>query len=142
MVDNTDEDTVVVTDEARACLGMSRRRITVKHSVGEYVRGQAHTNGMESFWSLLKRGFTGTYHKISPKHLHRYVDEFSGRHNDRPQDTIVQMGNIVRGEVTSVRMFAKIGAYLIWSKVARMPVPTKSISEFAAQGYTIARGPV
>ena len=96
VVNNTDEDSIVVTDEARAYLGMPRRHMTVKHSVGEYVRGQAHTNGMESFWSLLKRGFTGTYHKISPKHLHRYIDEFSGRHNDRPQDTIVQMGNIVR----------------------------------------------
>jgi len=97
VLDRTNEDTIVVTDEARAYLGMPRRHVTVKHSVGEYVRDQAHTNGMESFWSLLKRGFTGTYHKISPKHLHRYVDEFSGRHNDRPQDTIVQMGNLVRG---------------------------------------------
>lgn len=99
VVDNTDNETVVVTDEARAYLSMPRHHVTVKHRVGEYVRGQAHTNGMESFWSLLKRGFTGTYHKISPKHLHRYVDEFSGRHNDRPQDTIRQMGNLVRGAV-------------------------------------------
>ena len=97
VVENTVEHTVVYTDEARAYLGLPRPHETVKHSVGEYVRGQAHTNGMESFWSLLKRGFTGTFHHISPKHLHRYVDEFSGRHNDRPKDTIVQMGNIVRG---------------------------------------------
>lgn len=97
VLDNTVEGTVVFTDEARAYLGLPRPHQTVKHNVGEYVRGQAHTNGMESFWSMLKRGFTGTYHKISPKHLHRYVDEFSGRHNDRPQDTITQMGNLVRG---------------------------------------------
>ena len=97
VVENTAEDAVVYTDDARAYLGLPRPHQTVKHSVGEYVRDQAHTNGMESFWSLLKRGFTGTYHKISPKHLHRYVDEFSGRHNDRPQDTITQMGNLVRG---------------------------------------------
>ena len=45
---------------------------------------------------MLKRGYTGTYHHISPKHLHRYVDEFSGRHNVRPLDTLDQMAAIVR----------------------------------------------
>lgn len=55
----------------------------------------AHTNGMESFWPMLKRGYTGTYHLISPKHLHRYVDEFAGRHNMRPLDTADQMRQVV-----------------------------------------------
>jgi len=62
VTDNTDSDTIVYTDEAKAYRGMPRHHATVKHSVGEYVREQAHTNGMESFWSMLKRGFTGTYH--------------------------------------------------------------------------------
>ena len=70
---------------------------TVCHSVGEYVRGQAHTNGVESFWALLKRGYTGTYHKMSPKHLSRYVNEFAGRHNIRDLDTLAQMVAIVQG---------------------------------------------
>ena len=70
---------------------------TVTHSVKEYVRGQVHTHGIESFWSMLKRGFAGTYHKMSPKHLDRYVTEFAGRHNDRENDTIDQMGHIVEG---------------------------------------------
>lgn len=70
---------------------------SVIHSVGEYVRGQAHTNGMESFWSMLKRGYQGTYHKMSPKHLDRYVTEFAGRHNLREQDTIDQMTGLVNG---------------------------------------------
>lgn len=48
---------------------------TVKHSLGEYVDGQMHTNGMESFWSMLKRGYVGTYRRMSTKHLQRYVDE-------------------------------------------------------------------
>ena len=69
----------------------------VKHSIREYVNGQAHTNGVESFWAMLKRGFHGTYHRMSPKHLQRYVNEFSGRHNIRPLDTIQQMRAIVRG---------------------------------------------
>ena len=72
---------------------------SVNHSAGEYVRGDAGTQGMESFWSMLKRAHTGTFHKISPKHLDRYVTEFAGRHNDRCNDTLAQMGNIVRGMV-------------------------------------------
>ena len=54
------------------------------------------TNGMESFWALLKRGYYGTYHKMSIKHLSRYVNEFSGRHNVRPFDTIDQMAMVAR----------------------------------------------
>ena len=46
---------------------------------------------MESFWAMLKRGVNGVYHKISPKHLQRYVDEFSGRHNVRELDTSDQI---------------------------------------------------
>ena len=69
----------------------------VNHGVGEYVRRQAHVNGMESFWSLLKRGHQGIYHKMSPKHLDRYVQEFAGRHNAREADTIDQMTGIVAG---------------------------------------------
>ena len=64
---------------------------SVNHSAGEYVRGQAHVNGMESFWSMLRRGYYGTFHKMSFKHLERYVNEFAGRHNIRDLDTIQQM---------------------------------------------------
>ena len=67
---------------------------TVAHSVGEWVAGQAHTYGIESFWAMLKRGYHGTYHQISPKHLGRYVNEFSGRHNHRPLNTADQMGAV------------------------------------------------
>ena len=81
----------IYTDEAKAYSGLPYEHGTVKHSVGEYVNGQASTNGLESFWSMLKRGYHGTYHKISPKHLQRYVNEFSGRHGVREMDTIDQM---------------------------------------------------
>ena len=70
---------------------------SVKHSVGEYVNDQIHINGMESFWSMLKRAHKGTYHKMSVKHLNRYVSEFAGRHNIREQDTIVQMEMLSKG---------------------------------------------
>ena len=50
---------------------MPRAHEVVKHSVSEYVRGQAHTNGMESFWATLKRGYDGVYHHMSVKHLPR-----------------------------------------------------------------------
>lgn len=72
----------VYTDCHQSYVGMSGYiHEAVKHSVGEYVRGQAHTNGVESFWALLKRGYYGTFHHMSVKHLHRYVNEFSARHN-------------------------------------------------------------
>lgn len=61
---------------------------SVAHSVGEYVRGKAHTNGMESFWALLQRGYIGIHHHMSVEHLHRYVSEFSSRHSAREIDLI------------------------------------------------------
>ena len=99
VVENTTEEATVYTDEARAYSGLPRKHQAVKHSVGEYVNEQAHTNGIESFWAMLKRGHKGTYHKMSPKHLHRYVDEFSGRHNNRPMDTAEQMADVVKDGV-------------------------------------------
>ena len=91
---------MVYTDEAKAYEGMPHRsHWTVKHSAGEYVKRQASTNGIESFWALMKRGLHGTYHHVSVKHLGRYVDEFSGRHNVRPLDTQDQMSRIAAGAV-------------------------------------------
>jgi len=55
---------------------------SVNHSAKEYVNGMAHTNGIESVWAVLKRGFYGVYHSFSEKHLQRYVDEFSFRLNE------------------------------------------------------------
>ena len=60
----------IYSDDARAYASLENQE-SVKHSVGEYVRGQAHTNSIESFWSLLKRGHYRTYHHMSVKHLHR-----------------------------------------------------------------------
>ncbi len=86
----------VYTDEHKSYQNMAGfKHEAVKHSVGEYVRGQAHTNGIESFWALLKRAHTGTFHKMSEKHLQRYVSEFYGRHGVRSLDTKTQMKRVV-----------------------------------------------
>ncbi len=86
----------VYTDEHGGYVGLPNHE-TIKHSVGQYVSGMAHTNGIESFWAALKRGYHGTYHHMSVKHLGRYIGEFEGRHNDRPADTVDQMAHMVRG---------------------------------------------
>ena len=88
----------IFTDEHGGYIDLSNHE-SVRHSVGQYVDGMAHSNGIESFWALLKRGYYGTYHKMSIKHLSRYVNEFSGRHNVRPLDTITQMAMVARGLV-------------------------------------------
>ena len=96
VVEHVDPDAMLYTDESSAYDGLPNHE-TVRHSIGEYVQEQAHTNGIESFWSLLKRGYYGTYHKMSDKHLSRYIGEFAGRHNARAVDTIEQMTLMAQG---------------------------------------------
>lgn len=95
----------VVTDEFAGYRGLGAKGYihhTVNHSAGEYVRHYCiHTNGIESFWALLKRGHFGIYHYMSPKHLHRYVNEFAFRINTKELGT---MGFI---EATIGRMIGK-----------------------------------
>ena len=96
--DRTDHEAKVFTDEHAAYKGMPYfEHESVNHGAGEYVKGEAHTNGMESFWSMLKRAYHGTFHHFSAKHTDRYMAEFSGRHNVRGRDTIDQMGHMVEG---------------------------------------------
>ncbi len=99
VIGHTADCATVYMDEASAYKGINRSHEAVKHSVGEYVRDQAYTNGLESFWSGLKRGHDGVYHKMSPKHLDRYVNEFSGRHNVRSENIVDQMTQMVVGMV-------------------------------------------
>ena len=95
--ERTEPDTLVYTDEARAYDRINRPHQTVKHSAKEYVNGAAHTNAIESFWAMLKRAHYGVYHQFSLKHLPRYTNEFAGRHNIRPLDTIEQMRSLFLG---------------------------------------------
>jgi transposase-like protein len=62
----------------------------ITHSAGEYVRGKVHTNSIESFWALLKRGVIGTYHQVSKDYLPLYLNEFTFRHNERQNPEIFQ----------------------------------------------------
>lgn len=78
-----EKSATVYTDDHRAYLGLEGyQHGTVNHSAKEYVNGKAHTNGIESVWAVLKRGYNGVYHNMSSKHLHRYVNEFSFRLNE------------------------------------------------------------
>lgn len=80
----------------------------VRHSVSEYVRDQAHTNGIESFWAMLKRGYHGTCRHMSIKHLNRYIKEFANRHHVRNPDTIEQMVRIATNVANSCLKLADL----------------------------------
>ena len=99
VVDNVETGASVFTDEHSGYRGLSASfaHSSVKHSVGEYVNGMAHTNGIESFWAMLKRDYNGTYHQMSAKHISRYVTEFAGCHNVRGLDTIMLMTMLTKG---------------------------------------------
>lgn len=94
VLDTTKRGAAVFTDEHgsyRPLASLGYAHAAVAHSAREYVRGDVHTNGIESLWSMFKRGYVGTYHQMSVKHLHRYVGEFTGRHNMRPEHTETQL---------------------------------------------------
>jgi hypothetical protein len=79
----------LITDQFEGYLGIKKimPHKTVDHSVW-YVNGDAHTNNIESFWAILKRGIVGQYHKVSLRYLPKYIDEFSYRFNHRHHDNL------------------------------------------------------
>jgi transposase-like protein len=81
-----DGATLVYTDEGATSKNLGRKyekHASVNHSIGEYVRGDVHTNTIEGYFSILKRGINGTYHHVSQQHLKRYLAEFDFRYNNR-----------------------------------------------------------
>jgi transposase-like protein len=103
---NVRPGSTVMTDEHAGYRGIAGySHMTVRHSAGEYVNGMAHTNGIESFWALLKRGYYGIYHYMSVKHLSRYVGEFSNRQNTIKMSTLDFMGD------TAERMIGRHMSY-------------------------------
>src|ERR1039457_4942595 len=76
----------VYSDELLSYDGLDEYTHQVINHAETYVNGQIHTNGMENFWSLLKRGLKGTYVSVEPFHLHRYIDEQAFRYNNRKHE--------------------------------------------------------
>jgi len=85
MVKTVSKDAIMVSDAFKVYnrLKEQYKHVIVNHTAGEYVLNGFHTNGIENYWSVLKRGIYGIYHQVSVKHLQRYCDEFSARYNTR-----------------------------------------------------------
>lgn len=86
--ENVQVGSKIMTDEFCIYKGSTKagyKHDTVNHGAKEYVRGDAHTNTIEGFWSQMKRGIDGTHHYVSGKHLQNYVDEFAFRYNHRKE---------------------------------------------------------
>jgi transposase-like protein len=84
--ENVSPDAIVMTDNYKGYAGLDKEykeHDVISHSTHQYVNGIIHTNTIEGFWSLLKRGIVGIYHHTSKKHLHRYCEEFEYRYNSR-----------------------------------------------------------
>lgn len=94
---NVSLDAKIMTDEWKAYSGLSSlyAHEIVKHGQGEYVVGKCHTNTIEGFWSLLKRGIIGIYHNVSSKHLDAYVDEFEYRYNTKNITCVERFDNML-----------------------------------------------
>lgn len=122
-IDNTDAGTltglihrhvapgsVVFTDDHRSYRGLGKTyaHTSVKHSAKEYVNGMAHTNGIESVWAVLKRGYNGVYHNWSLKHMARYINEFSFRLNAGhvKQHTLTRIDGVLDGAIGKRLTFA------------------------------------
>jgi transposase-like protein len=98
--DRVNRSATVMTDELPAYKSVNKthKHKSVNHSAEEWVRGNVHTNGVESAWSLFKRSIVGSYHKISTKHMDAYLDEFEWRFNGREnrylfRDTLIRLLN-------------------------------------------------
>lgn len=107
-----EQGAILITDEWGAYNGLNANysHEVIKHNENEYVRGLVHTNTIEGFWSLFKRGIFGIYHYASPKHLHRYTDEFSYRYNTRginDQDRFSESLTKIDGRLTYNQLIAK-----------------------------------
>ena len=85
--DGVDWNSAIITDENPSYNGIGKEYLgghhTVCHSAKEYVRGDIHSNTVEGFFSIVKRGLNGIYHSVSKEHLHRYMAEFEFRYNNR-----------------------------------------------------------
>lgn len=109
VTENVARESMLYTDESRLYTQVGKTfaaHETVKHSAGEYVRGPVHSNTIESYFSIFKRGMRGTYQHCAEKHLHRYLAEFDFRHNNRVAlgvNDVARAGRILGG-ITGKRL--------------------------------------
>ena len=109
----------IFSDELKSYEGLSEFEHQVVNHAVEYVRGNVHTNGMENFWSLLKRGLKGTYVSVEPFHLFRYVDEQAFRFNNRD--------DMNDGDRFSLAVSQIVGKRLTWNRLTgKLPDPQTS----------------
>jgi transposase-like protein len=102
IIQNVAEGSTINTDESAIYPGIEKQgyeHVTVDHKAGEYVRGETGANGIESVFAVMKRGIYGVYHHVTPKHLDRYVDEFSFRLNQGnvKNHTMTRLDSLVGG---------------------------------------------
>ncbi len=102
-------DSTIFTDEASAynalprLSGMGYQHQRINHSAKVYVAGEVHTNTIEGFWSLVKRGIGGVYHSVSAKYLQSYLDEYSFRYNRRDSGNLIFAAMLERASETVSR---------------------------------------
>lgn len=105
VADHIEAGAEVVTDELVSYWGLAENYThNIINHAEEYVRGTAHTNGMENFWSLLKRGLNGTYISVEPFHLFRYLDEQAFRYNNRKDKTNADRFTIAFSQIAGKRL--------------------------------------
>ncbi len=94
---DTDKPSVLVTDEYKGYAHVHKllKHYTINHQF-EYANGDIHTNSIESFWAIVKRGIIGQYHKVSVRHLDKYLDEFCFRYNHRKGDTQETFNSVIK----------------------------------------------
>ena len=92
-------DSTIYSDEAAAYKQLKKtyKHDNITHSLNIYVEGQVHTNTIENFWSVLKRGLYGVYHQVSDKHISRYLDEYAARFNNRSKTSNERFHQFLEG---------------------------------------------
>lgn len=114
LASNISQDATIVTDGWKPYkkIGANYKlHVIVNHANDEWVKGDFSTNNIEGFWSIFKRGIIGVYHQTSPKHLHRYCNEYSYRYNNRNNDSVIKfadaISSVVKARITYKALIEK-----------------------------------
>ena len=111
---NVEAGSALYTDDLNSYKGLNEFQHGVVDHAVQYVDGKIHTNGMENFWSLLKRGINGTYVSVEPFHLFRYLDEQACRYNNRKDD---ERKPLTDGDRFDMAVRQIVGKRLTWDRL-------------------------